>query len=64
MHKRKDIHPFIALGHRGFDRGSQGSPNASQDRFEADPMLIHGPELDAGLWMLVLHQGHLFREFF
>jgi hypothetical protein len=57
MHKGKDIHPFIALGHRGFDGGSLGSPDASQDRFEADPMLIHGPQLDAGLGVLVLHQG-------
>ena len=30
----------------------------------ADPMLIHGPRLDAGLWMLVLHQSELLRQFF
>ena len=29
MDKGKDIHPFIALGHRSFHRGSLGSPDAS-----------------------------------
>jgi len=60
----KDIHPFVALGHRGFDRGSFGCPDAAQNRFEADAMLIHGPRLDAGVGILVLHQSHLLRQFF
>ena len=55
MNKGKDIHPFIALGHRGFHRRSLWSPDASQDRFETNPMLIHRPQFDAGLGMVVLH---------
>jgi len=64
MHKGKDVHPFVALGYRGFDRRSLGSPDPSQDWFEADPMLIHRPELDAGLGVVVLPQGELVRQFF
>src|SRR5579885_995499 len=64
MHKGKDVHPFRALGYRGFDRRSLGSPDPSQDWFEADPMLIHRPELDAGLGVVVLPQGELVRQFF
>jgi hypothetical protein len=64
MDKGKDIHPFVALGHRGLDRGSLGSPDPPQDRFEADPVLIHTPQLNAGVWMLVLHQSELVRQFF
>jgi hypothetical protein len=52
------------MSHRSFDRGSFGSPDASQDRFEADPMLIHRPQLNAGLRMLVLYQSELVRQFF
>jgi hypothetical protein len=64
MHKGKDIHPFIAVSHRCFDRGSLRSPDAPQDRFEANPMLIHRPHLNAGVWMLVLHQRQLVRQVF
>ena len=60
----QDVHPFIALGHWGFHRRPLGSPDAAQDRFEADAMFIHGPRLDAGVGMLVLHQGYLVREVF
>jgi hypothetical protein len=64
MHKSKDIHPFVALGHRGIDRGSLRGPHASQDRFETNPMLIHGPWLDASVGMLVLHERHVRWQFF
>ena len=60
----QDVHSFIVLGHWGFHRRTLGSPDAAQDRFEADAMLIHGPRLDAGVGMLVLHQGYLVREVF
>ena len=64
MHKSKDIHPFVALGYWSFHRRSLGRPDASQDRFETDAMLIHGPELDAGVWVLMLHHGEVVRQFF
>ena len=63
-HKGQDVHPLIALGHGGFHCRSLGSPNSSQDRFEANPMLIHRPELNLRLRVLVLHQGYLFWQFF
>jgi hypothetical protein len=64
MHKGKNIHPFVALGHQGFDRSSLGSPDASQDRFEANPMLIPAPPLDARLGMGVLNECDLFGQVF
>lgn len=64
MHKGKHVHPFIALGHRGVDRRSLWGPDSSQDRLETNAVLIHGPEFDAGLGMLVLHQGHVLGKFF
>jgi hypothetical protein len=27
-------------------------------------MLIHAPQLDVGVWMLVLHHGKMVRQFF
>jgi hypothetical protein len=64
MHKGKDVHPFITLGYWGFHRCTLRSPDASQDRLEANPMLIHGPEFSLCLRVLVLHQSELVWQFF
>ena len=64
MHKGEDIHPFIALSHWGFDCCSLWCPDPSQNRFETDTMLIHRPQLDAGLAVLLLYQRYLFWQFF
>ena len=39
-------------------------PDASEDRVQADAMLIDRPEVRLCLRMLVLHQGELVRQFF
>lgn len=64
MHKSKDVHPLIALGDGGLHRGSRRRPDSSQDGLEANAMLIHRPQFDLGVWVLVLHQGHLLGQFF
>ena len=61
---RQDIHPFIALGHRGIHRRTLRSPDAPQDWFEANAMLIHRPKLSLCLRVLVLHQCELILQFF
>jgi hypothetical protein len=64
MHKRQDVHPFIALSDWGFHPRSLWRPDPSQNGLETNAMLIHGPEFNASLGMLVMHQSHLLRAFF
>jgi hypothetical protein len=64
MDKGKDLHPFIALGHWGFHRCSLCGPDPSQDGLETDTVLVHRPELNLRLGVLLLHKGYLLRNFF
>ena len=64
LHKRVDVKPLVALldGHartRAFTH-----PDAAQDRFEADAMLIGGPQLHIGLGMSLLQRFQLLRKLF
>ena len=53
LNKAPDVEPFVAVM---AERGRPlplGRPNASQDGLQPDPMLIHRPDLDGGVRMLL-----------
>ena len=64
MNKGEDVHPLIAWGHWRFDRRSFWGPDASENGFEANAMLIHTPQFDGGLRLGGSHCLDLLRQFF
>lgn len=64
FHKPIEIHPLIALPDHSSHSGPLSSPNAAQDRFETDAMLILAPEFNAGFWIGLMELLNLLWEFF
>jgi hypothetical protein len=48
MDKADEIPPFVAMLHRGNGPFAVKTPHFVQNRFQADPVLVDRPELDAG----------------
>src|SRR2546429_5975020 len=64
MHKAIDVHPLVARLHDHPRTHALLHPDATQQGFETDAMLIKGPEFDACLGMLPLDLGSLAGKFF
>lgn len=64
MHKSVDIHPLVVRSNWRGNRRPFERPDPSQDRFEANAMLIHRPHFDARLRIRLLHGGDLLGQFF
>jgi len=65
MDKAVGIHPLVALGHNGPDWSAFGCPHPPEDGFEADAMLVHGPQLDSDIRIQVLNASQfLWQSFF
>ena len=48
-----DIEPFVTVMSKRNWALTSGRPDASQDRLQTDPMLVHRPDLDGGVRMLL-----------
>ena len=59
-----EIHPLIARSDHSPYPGSFSRPDAAQDRFETDAVLILAPEFNAGFWIRLMQLLKLFWEFF
>ena len=64
LHKPIEIHPLIARSDHSPYPGSFSCPDAAQDRFETDVVLILAPEFNAGFWIRLMQLLKLFWEFF
>lgn len=64
LHKPIEIHPLIARSDHGPHSAPLAGPDAAQDRFETDAMLILAPEFQAGFWRRLLQSEDLFGQFF
>lgn len=64
LDKAIQIHPLIARSDHGAHAGPLARPDAAQDRFETDAVLILTPQFDAGFWIRLLQRGDLFGQFF
>ena len=64
LDKAIQVHPLIALSDHGSDSAAFACPDAAQDRFEADAVLILAPQLNLSLWILLSQVLVLLWEFF
>ena len=64
MHEGVDIHPLITRLHEDTRARSFPNPDAAQQRFETDAVLIKSPQFDEGFRMILLDLGYLDRKFF
>ena len=59
-----EIHPLIARSDHRPHSGPLSGPDAAQDRFETDAVLILAPQFNAGLWIRLMQRLDLLWEFF
>ncbi len=59
-----EIHPLIAWSDHSPHPGALAGPDAAQDRFETDAVLILAPEFNAGFWIGLMQLLDLLWEFF
>jgi hypothetical protein len=64
LDKAIQIHPQVALSDYRPDSAPFACPDTTQDGFEADPVLILTPQLNACLWILLSQLLDLLWEFF
>jgi hypothetical protein len=64
LHQSVEIHPLLALADHGPHSGSLASPDAAQDRFEADAVFILAPEFQTRCWRRLAQCLHLLGQFF
>jgi hypothetical protein len=64
LDKPIEIHPLIARSDHGPHSGSLSSPDAAQNRFETDAVLILAPEFNVGFWIRLMQLLNLLWEFF
>ena len=64
LHKPIQIHPLIALADYSPHSAPLAGPDAAQDGFEADAVLILAPEFKAGFWVRLLQREDLLGQFF
>lgn len=64
LHKPIEIHPLIARSDHSPHPGALAGPDAAQDRFETDAVLILAPEFNAGFWIGLMQLLDLLWEFF
>ena len=64
FYKPVEIHPLIALADDGPHSGSLASPDAAQDRFETDAVLILTPQFQAGFGRRLPQRLDLLGQFF
>lgn len=64
LHKPIEIHPLIARSDHGPHSGPLSGPDAAQNRFETDAVLILAPEFNAGFWIRLMQRLDLLWEFF
>lgn len=64
LDKPIEIHPLIARSDDDPHSRPLACPDAAQDRFEPDAMLILAPEFNAGFWIRLAQLFDLLGEFF
>jgi len=64
LHKPIEIHPLIARSDHGPYSGPLARPDAAQNWFEADAVLILAPQFKAGFWIGLMQPCDLLWEFF
>lgn len=64
LDKPIEMHPLIPLADHRSHSASLACPNAAQDGFEPDAMLILTPEFNGGVWMRLVQLFDLLGEFF
>ena len=64
VHKAIQIHPLIAWSDHGPHSGPLAIPNAAQNRFETNAVLILAPQFNGGFWVRFLQLFDLLGEFF
>ena len=64
MDKTVDVKPLVAVMDRDAWTGSFPHPDAAQDRFQTDAMLIGRPQFNGGLGEGLLQFFYLLRKFF
>jgi hypothetical protein len=64
LHKPVELHPLRALADHGSHSAPLAGPDAAQDRFESDAVLILAPEFNAGCWIRLLQREDLLGQFF
>jgi len=64
LNKPVEVHPLVARSHNRSHSASCFGPDATQDGFEADAMLILAPQFNPGFWIRFLQLVDLFGQFF
>ena len=64
LHQPVEIHPLLALANHDPHSGPFAGPDAAQNRFEANAVLILAPEFQAGFWVRLLQREDLLGQFF